>query len=127
MVIIKGSGVNLDEFKYSTLRKGRKIITMISRIIKDKGVLEFAECNHIKKKKFDGDFILVGNIDKNNPSAISNSLVQKWKKEKILNVINFKSKIYKYIKNSTIIVLPSYREGFPKVVMEASACVEDQS
>ena len=97
MVIIKGSGVNLDEFKYSTLRKGRKIITMISRIIKDKGVLEFAEVATILKK-FDGDFILVGNIDKNNPSAISNSLVQKWKKEKILNVINFKSKIYKYIK-----------------------------
>ena len=96
---------------------------MISRIIKDKGVLEFAEAATIlKKKKFDGDFILVGNIDKNNPSAISNSLVQKWTKEKILNVINFKSKIYKYIKNSTIIVLPSYREGFPKVVMEASAC-----
>ena len=121
--IIKGSGVNLNKFKFSNIPKGSPIILMASRIIKDKGVFEYIEAIRIlKKKNFNGKFFLIGNIDNDNPSAISNSLIRLWKKKKMIIYLKHQQNIIKYIKKSSIVVLPSYREGFPKILMEAAAC-----
>ena len=121
--IIKGSGVNLNKFKFSNIPKGSPIILMASRIIKDKGVFEYIEAIRIlKKKNFNGKFFLIGDIDNDNPSAISNSLIRLWKKKKMIIYLKHQQNIIKYIKKSSIVVLPSYREGFPKILMEAAAC-----
>jgi len=121
--IIRGSGVDLNNFKFSNIPKGPPIILMASRIIKDKGVFEYIEAiKLLKKKNFNGKFFLIGDIDNENPSAISNSLIRLWTKKKIVVYLKHQQNIIKYIKKSTIVVLPSYREGFPKVLMEAAAC-----
>ncbi len=124
VILIKGSGVNLKEFKFTELPKGRPIIMMISRIIKDKGIFEFIESAKIlnKNKFFQGNFYLIGDIDKNNPSAINRKLINEWKKKEYLKIFKHQKNIYKWMKKSTLIVLPSYREGFPKVIMEAASC-----
>lgn len=96
---------------------------MASRVIKDKGVLEYIQAiKYLKEKKFKGKFFLIGNIDSENPSAISNALIDKWRKKNIIIYLKHQKNIQKYIKKSSIVVLPSYREGFPKILMEAAAC-----
>jgi glycosyltransferase involved in cell wall biosynthesis len=121
--IIKGSGVILNQFKFSKIPKNLPIILMASRIISDKGVLEFINAiKYLKKNNFKGKFYLIGDIDHANPSAIKKSVVDLWKKEKIITYKNHQKNILKFIKKSTILVLPSYREGFPKILMEAAAC-----
>ena len=121
--IIKGSGVNLNKFKFSIIPKEPIIILMASRVIKDKGVLEYIQAiKYLKEKNFKGKFFLIGNIDSENPSAISNALIDKWRKKNIIIYLKHQKNIQKYIKKSSIVVLPSYREGFPKILMEAAAC-----
>lgn len=122
--IIKGMGVDLKEFKFSKIKNSTyPTILMASRLIADKGLFEYIKAaEHLKKEKFKGNFLLAGNIDKYNPSKISSSHINLWKKKKIIRHYNYLSEISKLIKKSTIVVLPSYREGFPKILMEASAC-----
>ena len=121
--IIKGSGVDLKNFKFSKIPKNKPIILMASRIIADKGVFEYIKSiQYLKKYNFKGNFYLVGDIDFANPSSIKKSTIDYWHREKIINYIKYQKKISKIIKKSTIVVLPSYREGFPKVLMEAAAC-----
>ena len=123
VVMIKGSGVNLNDYKPSKIPKKFPIILMASRLIKDKGVEEFIKAaKYLKKKKFKGEFYLVGDVDFNNPSAVSKNLISLNHKKKILRYFKYRIDISKFIKKSTIVVLPSYREGFPKILMEAAAC-----
>ena len=122
--IIKGMGVELNKFKFSEVKNYTyPTILMASRLIADKGLFEYIKAaEYLKKEKFKGNFLLAGNIDKYNPSKISPSYINYWKKKKIIQHHNYFSEIAKLIKKSTIVVLPSYREGFPKILMEASAC-----
>ena len=121
--IIKGSGVNLKNFDFSKIKYKLPTILMASRIIGDKGVKEYVNAaQYLKKENFKGKFLLIGDIDFANPSAISKNQINEWKKNKLISYFKHKKNIKKYIKKSTIVVLPSYREGFPKILMEAAAC-----
>tara|TARA_Y100000389_G_C17455560_1_gene517914 strand:- start:849 stop:1976 length:1128 start_codon:yes stop_codon:yes gene_type:complete len=121
--IIRGSGVNLNLFKFSKISKGTLNILMASRIIRDKGIFEYIEAiKYLKKKKFNAKFLLIGDIDTENPSAISNSLIKDWERKKLIKYLSHQNNIKKYIKKSSMVILPSYREGFPKILMEAAAC-----
>jgi glycosyltransferase involved in cell wall biosynthesis len=123
VIMIRGSGVNLNDFKPSKIPKKIPIVLMASRLIKDKGVEEFIKAaDYLKRKNFKGEFYLVGDVDLNNPSAVSRNLISLSHKKKILRYFKYKINISKFIKKSTIVVLPSYREGFPKILMEAAAC-----
>jgi len=120
--IIRGSGVDLNKFKFSKLPKKNINIVMISRIIADKGIREYIDSiKYLKKKNLIANFYLVGNIDFSNPSAIKKSELELWKKKKIIKYFTHKKDVFSILKKSSIIVLPSYREGFPKVLMEAAA------
>ena len=121
--IIRGSGVDLKSLKFSEIPKREPIIVMASRIIADKGIFEYIKSiQYLKKHNFEGKFYLVGDIDYKNPSAIKKSTVNYWHKKKIITYVKHQKKISTFLKKSTIIVLPSYREGFPKILMEAAAC-----
>ena len=65
---------------------------------------------------------MIGDIDLDNPSSIKKSKIKYWQKKKIVTYKTYQKNISKYIKDSTILILPSYREGFPKIIMEAAAC-----
>ena len=121
--IIKGSGVDLNTVKFTKIPENQPIILMACRIIGDKGILEYIKSiQYLKKYNFKGKFYLAGNIDFTNPSAIKESTINHWHQKKIVNYIGYQNDISKIIKKSTIVVLPSYREGFPKILMEAAAC-----
>ena len=119
---IKGSGIELNKFKYSKINFKKTNIMLISRVIGEKGVYEYIQAaKNLKRLNFKGNFYLVGDTDYNNPSAIKKLEIENWVKEKIIIYLKHQRNIYNLIKKSTIIVLPSYREGFPKILMEAAA------
>ena len=126
VIFTKGSGVNLNKFKPSKKINKEKIVLLASRMSKDKGVMEFISVSqkifHIDKKI---KFILAGSYDPDGPLPISLKLLKslnnniehpniKW----IGNVKN----ILNLIQKSKIVMLPSYHEGVPKILLEAAAC-----
>ena len=122
----KGSGVDLEKFKPVKKSNKKITITMISRMSKEKGVLEFVEAS----KKFNKiqkniRFLLVGRFDSEGPSCVPLKVLQRFNNKKIypnLDWVGHKEDVSKIMHQSSIIVLPSYHEGVPKVLLEAAAC-----
>ena len=122
--LIKGSGVDLNDFAITEEPSGKPIkAVLLSRMLWDKGVGEFVEAAKLLKKKYQDDveFILAGKVDPENASCISKEQLLKWNQEGNVNWIGFQSDVVSLYKNSHIAVLPSYREGLPKSLLEAMA------
>ena len=123
IVLIKGSGVNLSKFNYKPIPKGKPIISMASRLQKDKGVIEFFEAvKRLKEKGVEAEFNFIGVLDSGYASVISEKELLEWKRREIINFLGYRNDINLLFQQSSIVVLPSYREGFPKVLQEAAAC-----
>ena len=121
--LIEGSGVSLTKFTYSEDKNEIPNVIMASRLLRDKGVTEFAEAARLlKESNTNVNMILVGETDPDNPSSITKSQVTSWEREGILEYWGHKEDMEKILQESSIVVLPSYREGFPKILIEAAAC-----
>ena len=120
IILIKGgSGVERSFFKKFKKKKNKNII-MVSRIVANKGVKEFIfAAKKIKKRYPDWKFHLLGSKDYSSPDKINESFLNSYENKGIVKIINHKSNIIKYLRNSEIFCLPSYREGMPKTVLEA--------
>lgn len=125
-VVVNGSGVNVQDFDVMPLPLNDQGIVkasflLIARLLGDKGVREYAEAARIIKAKYpETEFHLVGWID-DNPSAISQAELDTWVSEKIVNYWGKLSDVRPAIAASSVYVLPSYREGTPRTVLEAMA------
>jgi len=127
-VLIKSSGVNVDYFssefcKNLTKEKDKFIFIMISRLLWDKGVGEFAEAGKRIKEKYPFvELWLLGALDKGNPSAVPEDKIREWEKENIIKYLGETKDVRPYICQGDCIVLPSYyREGVPRTLLEAMA------
>ena len=121
--IIRGAGVDLDRYIYTEENTENIKVTMACRLLKDKGVFEYIQSAKILKNKgIDVEFELYGDIDIHNPVTLTNKDVEKIKKEGFVTVHGFSSDIADIFSKANIVVLPSYREGLPKVLVEAAAC-----
>ena len=119
--LIHGSGVDLKIFKKIKNRKKNKIILFSGRILKEKGIIEFMKASEILKQKFsDWKFIAAGATDYLKPSKIDKHFLEK--KNKNIKFVNYKKNIIKLLNKTSIVCLPSYREGLPKTLCEAAAC-----
>lgn len=123
-VSIKGCGVDTKHFKFKkSKRKNDKVVfTFIGRLIYDKGVNEFVQAAKLIRQKYDNvEFWLVGEIDKHNPAAVRNKDLVNWVREKTVIYHGSINDVRSFIANSSCIVLPSYREGLSRVLMEAAS------
>ena len=121
--LIKGSGVDLNKFKYTPLPKGVPSILFASRLLYDKGLKEFISAAElIKKDGYKANFILVGKPDLQNPASISFDQLENYISKGNIDWHGYKGDIYPVLIESYLIVLPSYREGLPKILIEAAAC-----
>ncbi len=117
--LIHGSGVNLKEYKLSPLPKGKPIILFPARIVISKGIYEFVNAAKILKDK--ARFVIAGEIDFQSRDFISEDILNRWISENIIEHWGFSKNMANTIRKSTMVVLPSYREGLPKVICEAAA------
>lgn len=123
ITLIRGSGVDLNQYEYNEEKNENIKVSMACRLLKDKGVFEYIEASKILKKKYlNVKFELYGDIDIHNPASLTSDDIKKIKEEGFVNVYGFSSDIAKVFSDSNIVVLPSYREGLPKVLIEAAAC-----
>lgn len=120
VVLLNGSGVNLEDFSVQALPEESSFL-FVGRLIKDKGIFEYLEaCRIVKQKLPECRCMLVGPFD-TNPSALKESELQPYIDEKIIEYFGEQSDVRPYIAKCGIFVLPSYREGTPKAVLEAMA------
>ena len=119
-----GSGVDLKEFSFSPIKEFSKIkFLFASRLLKDKGIHDFYGAAKLLKdsKGNNFEFLVAGDIDKENPSSISEKELEEWITSGIIRYIPFTEEIKQLLCETHITVLPSYREGMPKILLEASA------
>ncbi len=125
-VVVNGSGVNVQDFEVMPLpineQGGVKAsFLLIARLLGDKGIREYmAAARSIKAQYPEAEFHLVGWMD-DNPSAISQQELETWVNDKIVNYWGKLSDVRPAITASSVYVLPSYREGTPRTVLEAMA------
>ncbi|MDQ6994878.1 MAG: glycosyltransferase, partial [Mariprofundaceae bacterium] len=102
---------------------GEMKVTLVARMLWDKGVGEFVEAIRVLKEKgLKVKACLVGEPDDSNPASISLKQLEAWQQEGVVKWEGHRNDINQVWAKSNIAVLPSYREGLPKTLLEAAAC-----
>ncbi|MFA9238575.1 MAG: glycosyltransferase family 4 protein [Candidatus Paceibacteria bacterium] len=124
ITLIKGSGVDLEQYTYKISENNVPKIVMASRLLKEKGVFEFVTAAEIlENKNLKVEFELYGEIDEGNPNSLTKNDLDRISKISNLKIKGFSNNIKSVFQESDIVVLPSYYgEGLPKVLIEAAAC-----
>jgi len=120
ITIVKGSGVDLTQFKKIDTIKN-KIILLPARVIREKGIAEFIKASRLLKK-YQYKFIIAGSLDYKKSSGLKKFELEELNFDNTVKFIGHQKKIYKILKKTAIVCLPSYREGLPKSLCEAAAC-----
>ncbi|PIR15896.1 MAG: glycosyltransferase family 1 protein [Elusimicrobia bacterium CG11_big_fil_rev_8_21_14_0_20_64_6] len=122
-VLIRGSGVDIGHFSPSPEPEGEPLVVLPGRILWDKGVGEFVEAARLLSSEgVRARFALVGDRDEENPAAVPAARLAEWSKEGIVECWGHRSDMAEVYAQASVVVLPSYREGLPKALMEAAAC-----
>lgn len=120
--VIPGSGVNLNKFKFNRERNIGKNILFVGRLIGDKGIYEFIESAKILNVNFpDLIFQIVGELGYENKTAIEEKQLLEWLKLPFVYYLGKVDNMKPIYEASDIMVLPSYREGLSKSLIEACA------
>ncbi|MBL4680586.1 MAG: glycosyltransferase family 4 protein [Pseudomonadales bacterium] len=119
-VLINGSGINTSKFRVSEFPSTMRFL-LIARLLKDKGLFEYVRAASIIKNKYPGvKFDLVGPLDEN-PACISRAALEEWIDSGVIGYLGELDDVRIAIANASVYVLPSYREGTPRTVLEAMA------
>jgi glycosyltransferase involved in cell wall biosynthesis len=118
--IIKGSGVDLTEFKKVNIKQN-KIILLPARVVKEKGIIEFIKASKLLQR-YQYDFVVAGALDYEKSSGFKKKDLDELNIDKTVKFIGYQKNIYSILKKTVIVCLPSYREGLPKCLCEAAAC-----
>ncbi|PYM13397.1 MAG: glycosyltransferase family 1 protein [Verrucomicrobia bacterium] len=120
-VLINGSGVDLDYYAPLPLPPGSPVFLLIARMLRDKGVIEYVEAARLLKKKYPHiQFRLVGPFDVN-PASLNPEQVKAWHDEGVIEHQGWVADVRPALAAASVFVLPSYREGTPRTVLEAMA------
>ncbi len=125
--VLPGSGINLHRFTPAddTDRKSLNSpfrFLLIARMLKDKGIFEFVNAAQLLKESgVNADFCLLGFLGVQNPAAISSEQMKEWTDQGFVKYLGVSDDVREHIASADCIVLPSYREGTPRTLLEAAA------
>jgi glycosyltransferase involved in cell wall biosynthesis len=119
--VVNGSGVNLEYYAYTPIPKGAPCFLLIARLLSYKGIREYAAAAKLVKAQYpEARFALVGWIDYENPSAITQAELDTWIAEGTIDYMGRLADVRPAIAQCSVFVLPSsYREGTPRSILEA--------
>lgn len=136
--MLPGSGVDLNRFKPTPIPRwdarsgdadaegGSKTtfrFLLMSRLLRDKGVLEFMQAaRELRSRYSQVEFALLGACGVDNPAAISRAELAVWEREGVILYLGETDCVEHQIAQAHCVVLPSYREGIPRALLEAAAC-----
>lgn len=121
--LIRGSGVSLSDYAFVDEPTGDPVVTFAARLLVDKGIREFVAAAHLLHLRgVKAHFRLVGCTDPANLTSISDAELAMWARSGAVEVLGYRDDIQDIFSQSNLVVLPSYREGLPKVLIEAAAC-----
>jgi len=121
--LVPGSGVPLDKFK-PKFAQNNDFFTflVVSRVIYDKGIVEYAEAAKILKEKgIKAKFQLLGSQDDNDKRCISSETLKAWQEEGLIEYLGTSDDVASIMQKADCVVLPSYREGTPRSLLEAAS------
>ena len=123
--ILPGSGVNLKHYQPidgGTKNRDKFIFLLVARLIWDKGIQEYIDAARlIKKDNLSVKFQILGFLGVDNQTAVLQSNIDLWVQEGVIEYLKSTDDVRPFIQQSNCIVLPSYREGTPKTLLEAAA------
>ncbi len=124
--LLPGSGVDCEHFsplsRLNPLKESQLTFLMVSRLLKDKGVYDFVEAARLVKKHYPkARFQLLGRRDVRNPNVVPESDLKKWDNQGLISWLGEVSDVRPIMAESDVVILPSYREGTPRALLEAAA------
>lgn len=123
-VLIRGSGVDLAAYQF--FPEGivsKPVVTFAARLLFDKGLAEYVEAiKLLNARGVEASYQIVGDIDLGNPTSATHTDLEGWTSIPNLSVLGHRKDVASVFTGSNLVVLPSYREGLPKVLIEAGAC-----
>jgi len=124
VVLIRGSGVDTSEFRPGGPLPSDKIrVCLVARMIWEKGIREaVTAARRMKENRQDIEFILVGASDTESPSGVPEENLRAWHEEGIITWLGHVDDVATLLTSCHLALLPTYREGFPKSLLEAAAC-----
>ena len=124
VAMIRGAGVDLQAF-HPEPEEAREIpvIVLGARMLWHKGIGEFVEAARILRKQgVRARCVLVGKADPDNPASLSDEQLARWHEEGIVEWWGHREDMPHVLMHADVVVLPSYAEGLPKILLEACAC-----
>ena len=121
--LVAGSGIDLVRFAPAPIvENGEFCFLLIARLLLDKGIAEFVEAARIVRAKYPRTrFQLLGGSADDNPSAVPRSELVRWGAETIVELLGVHDDVRPFIAAADCIVLPSYREGLPRSLLEGAS------
>jgi glycosyltransferase involved in cell wall biosynthesis len=121
--LIRGAGIDVDKFVPQAEQSGTPLAALVARLLWDKGIGELVEAARLLQAQgVPLRIALIGKPDPDNPRTIPETLVRQWVAQGLVEWWGHRDDIQEVWRQAHIAVLPSYREGLPKALLEAAAC-----
>ena len=125
--LLPGSGIDLARFSVAPprgqadMQSGFRFL-LIARMLRDKGIVEYVEAAALLKERWpNAEFCLLGFVDVQNPTAVSKAQMDAWVAQGHVRYLGLSDDVRAEIATADCVVLPSYREGTPRTLLEAAA------
>lgn len=121
--LLRGSGVDCEKFTPQPEPEGVPVVVLPARLLRDKGVGEYVQAARaVKAAGIAARFALAGEPDADNPASVTQAEIDAWVKEGVIEHWGFRPDMPEVYREAALVCLPSYREGLPRVLLEAAAC-----